>query len=160
MEVTVRSIDFDSVADCDSWLTILNNYALDVAGGGTPIDASITGTLISKLKQQSIARVYLACINEKPVGLANCFMGFSTFAGKPLLNIHDIAVLPKYRGGGVGKALLDHISERAKAEGCCKVTLEVLEGNIGAQRLYRREGFAGYDLGEAMGKALFWQKKL
>lgn len=160
MNITVRSIDFNSQSDCDAWLIILNSYAIDVAGGGEPIDQTIAGTLITALKKQTIARVYLACVNDKPVGLANCFIGFSTFAGKPLLNIHDLAVLPKYRGGGIGKTLLNHVSEMAKAEGCCKVTLEVLEGNLGAQQLYRREGFTGYNLGDAMGKALFWQKKL
>ena len=37
---------------------------------------------------------------DKPVGLATTFEGFSTFAAKPLINIHDIAVLPDYRGRG------------------------------------------------------------
>ncbi len=44
--------------------------------------------------------------------------------------------------------------------GCCKMTLEVLEGNVAAQAAYQSCGFAGYELDPCMGKALFWKKKL
>ncbi|AIE76231.1 Histone acetyltransferase HPA2-related acetyltransferase (plasmid) [Synechocystis sp. PCC 6714] len=44
--------------------------------------------------------------------------------------------------------------------GCCKLTLEVLEGNYAAQSAYKAFGFSGYELNPKMGKALFWEKKL
>ena len=44
--------------------------------------------------------------------------------------------------------------------GCCKLTLEVLEGNAIAQAAYKACGYAGYELDPKMGKAMFWQKKL
>ncbi|CFP45632.1 acetyltransferase [Bordetella pertussis] len=40
------------------------------------------------------------------------------------------------------------------------MTLEVLEGNTRAQALYRRLGYAGYELAADTGRAMFWQKKL
>ena len=43
---------------------------------------------------------------------------------------------------------------------CCKLTLEVLEGNHIAQSAYKTFGFSGYELNPQMGKALFWEKKL
>lgn len=43
---------------------------------------------------------------------------------------------------------------------CCKLTLEVLEGNKLAQQVYRRFGFQGYELDPKMGRALFYEKKL
>jgi len=48
----------------------------------------------------------------------------------------------------------------AIARGACKLTLEVLQGNVGADRLYRRLGFANYELDPAMGQAQFMQKWL
>ena len=44
--------------------------------------------------------------------------------------------------------------------GCCKMTLEVLEGNVVAQAAYTSCGFAAYVLDPLMGKAMFWEKKL
>ena len=37
---------------------------------------------------------------RRAVGLALCFVGFSSFKARPLINIHDIAVRPEVRGQG------------------------------------------------------------
>lgn len=42
---------------------------------------------------------------------------------------------------GVGTALLAAVRARAEAEGCGKVSLEVMNSNDGARRLYERCGF-------------------
>jgi ribosomal protein S18 acetylase RimI-like enzyme len=68
--------------------------------------------------------------------------------------------LSDFRGQGISKKLLQKSEEIAKSLGCCKLTLEVLEGNTTAQAAYKASGFAGYELDPQMGKALFWQKKL
>lgn len=92
------------------------------------------------------------------MGLLNAFEGVSTFRAQPLLNIHDIAVTASWRGRGVGRALLAAAETYAKARGCCKLTLEVLEGNTRAIGLYRSAGFDPYELDPAMGRALFFEK--
>ena len=96
----------------------------------------------------------------RPIGLINCFEGFSTFAARPLINVHDVAVLPGYRGRGVAQAMLARVEEEARRRGACKLTLEVLEGNQPAMRLYQREGFAPYALDPAWGTAVMMQKPL
>ena len=96
----------------------------------------------------------------EPIGLINCFEGYSTFKAKPLLNVHDIAVLPAFRGQGVGQALLQAAQDHAHARGCCKLTLEVLSGNHPALQSYRRFGFAQYELDPNAGQAQFMQKWL
>ena len=88
------------------------------------------------------------------------FEGFSTFQCRPLLNIHDVAVAGKYRGEGLSKRLLAAAEELAVRLGCCKLTLEVLEGNTISQAASRSLGLDGYQLDPALGKALFWEKKL
>jgi ribosomal protein S18 acetylase RimI-like enzyme len=56
--------------------------------------------------------------------------------------------------------MLDKLEEIARSKGCCKLCLEVLEGNVRAQKVYKSFGFASYQLDPSMGKALFWNKKL
>ncbi len=99
-------------------------------------------------------------MDKHPAGLLNAFTGYSTFKARPLMNVHDIAVAPQYRGQGIGQALLDALELYAKTLGCCKLTLEVLSGNQTAQRAYQHFGFEQYALSEATGQALFMQKWL
>ena len=94
------------------------------------------------------------------VGLVNCFEGFSTFKGKPLINIHDVIVSMRARGRGVARLMLQQVEAIARERGCCKLTLEVLEGNQPAQNSYRAVGFKGYELDPVMGRAMFWEKPL
>ena len=75
-------------------------------------------------------------------------------------NIHDVVVLPEYRGRGIGLARLDFIESEARARGACKLTLEVLQGNEAAKRVYSKKGYATYQLDPKMGAAEFWEKKL
>jgi ribosomal protein S18 acetylase RimI-like enzyme len=139
---------------------LLNAYALDEMGGSTALSGHTRDNLISELRKRQGVHILLAYTDNTAVGLAICFEGFSTFACKPLLNIHDIAVIKPYRGRGISKRLLAKAEEIAIRLGCCKLTLEVLEGNTLAQAAYKASGFAGYELAPQMGKAMFWQKKL
>ena len=58
--------------------------------------------------------------------------------------MHDLAVSPEFRGKGIGRGLLGAVEKKAKAENCCKITLEVREDNR-AKRLYERQGFSNGD---------------
>jgi len=69
-------------------------------------------------------------------------------------------VLTSHRGQRVGEQMLALAEQIAMQRGACKLTLEVLEGNASAIKLYERIGFASYQLDPAMGSALFLQKWL
>ena len=79
---------------------------------------------------------------------------------RPLLNIHDLAVLPSYRGRGVGHALLQAAEEHARREGCCKLTLEVRDDNARARALYRSFGFEDFAVGDDSTPTRFLGKPL
>lgn len=115
--------------------------------------------LAQALAARSDAHVLLAWVDDQPVGVATCFEG-SRPSPAGLLNIHDLAVHPAHRGRGIGKALLAGVERLARELDCCKLTLEVLEGNKVAQAAYKASGFEGYELNPQVGRALFWQKKL
>ncbi len=76
------------------------------------------------------------------------------------MNIHDIFVDPIYRGKGISKKLLQKAEQIAIELGCCKLTLEVLEGNNPALSAYKSFGFKNFELDPKMGGALFLEKKL
>ena len=139
---------------------LLNEYAKDDMGGSMELSIFVKNNLVSELKKRQGVYIILAFVDGNPAGLVNCFEGFSTFACKPLLNIHDVIVIEKYRGRGISKKMLNKAEEIALGLGCCKLTLEVLEGNTIAQVAYKSCGYSGYELNPKMGKAMFWQKKL
>ena len=141
-------------------LTVLDGYARDPSGGGTALSEEVKARLPGLLAQQAHYIGLLAFEGDRPVGLVNAFLGVSTFKAKPLLNIHDIAVEPDRRGAGIGRRLLAAAEDVAQERGCCKLTLEVLEGNHTAIGLYRAVGFAAYELDPAMGVARFFEKWL
>ena len=55
--------------------------------------------------------------------------------------IYNIAIAPEFRRAGIGEALLRHIIDKAEADGCTIVTLEVRDGNEAAMALYHKLGF-------------------
>jgi ribosomal protein S18 acetylase RimI-like enzyme len=141
-------------------LELLSSYASDIMGGGNDLPAEVKQKLIPGLQKTSSALIVLAYDGKTAVGLSICFFGFSTFYAKPLLNIHDFVVTEAYRGKGIAKLMLGRLEEIAKIKDCCKLTLEVLEGNLRAQKIYKDFGFESYQLDSSMGKALFLAKKL
>jgi ribosomal protein S18 acetylase RimI-like enzyme len=139
--MTVVLADLNDSAHQAAILELLDMYSRDQFGAGRPLSAETRANLIQGLMRHGGSRVYLAYEGNEPVGLAICFTGFSSFRAKPLINIHDIAVGPKHRGRGIGKLLLEAIEKDARAQGCCKVTLEVRADNFLAQGVYRSAGF-------------------
>jgi ribosomal protein S18 acetylase RimI-like enzyme len=142
---------------------MLDGYARDPMGGGEGLSAFAKANLVAELARVPGAFSVLAFDGEAdttPVGLVNCMQGFSTFACKPLINVHDVAVLSAYRGRGIAERMFGLVEAVARERGACKLTLEVLSGNAGAMRLYARVGFARYALDPAAGEASFMQKCL
>jgi GNAT superfamily N-acetyltransferase len=160
MTVSVVVADYNDQQQAQDVMTCLSAYALDPMGGGEALSEYVETNLIAKLQQQSNVFSVLCYVDGEVAALANCVEGFSTFSAKPLINFHDIVVLKHYRGKGLTQYLFDHVEALAIDKGCCKLTLEVLEGNIIAKKAYEKVGFGSYVLDPEMGQAVFWQKKL
>jgi ribosomal protein S18 acetylase RimI-like enzyme len=135
-------------------------YALDNMGNGGPLSREVLARLVPGLRSHPTTLVFLAYVDGVAVGIATCFLGFSTFAARPLINIHDLAVLPEHRGRGIGRALLRAVELAARERDCVKVTLEVQENNHRARQLYERAGLAQAVYGDTTGGSLFYSKRL
>jgi ribosomal protein S18 acetylase RimI-like enzyme len=146
--------DFDLPQHASAVVELLDMYCRDHFGNAAPLDDDVRKRLIPGLKRAG-GTCFLAQDGDALVGLAICLPSFSSFRGKPLLNIHDIAVVPELRGKGIGRALLAAIEEEARRRGCAKITLEVRSDNALAKDLYRRCGFCNTEP-----ETLFWSREL
>lgn len=158
LEVVIADLSYSR--DRAALIEVLDSYAQDPMGGGEPLSLEVKNNLADALHARADAYVILAFVAGQAAGVVNCFEGFSTFACKPLLNIHDVAVKPEFRGQGIARLMLHQAEALALELGCCKLTLEVLTGNTPAMALYQSLGYGAYSLDPAMGQAVFWQKTL
>jgi ribosomal protein S18 acetylase RimI-like enzyme len=149
MDLHIRKANFADPRDAAAVVAVVDSYARDPVGGGQPLPPEVKERLIPALRSHPTAVVLLAHVDEEPAGVAVCFLGLSTFKARPLLNIHDLAVVPNYRGRGVGRALLQAAEAHARREGCCKLTLEVQDDNARARALYRSFGFDDFVVGNS-----------
>jgi ribosomal protein S18 acetylase RimI-like enzyme len=139
---------------------LLNAYAKDLLGFRKALDEPVLQNLVSGLEAFPTAIVLLARVEEAYVGLAICFLGFSTFNAQPLINIHDFMVLKAYRNRGIGKALLWEVERIARERKCCKITLEVQMKNTAARGIYQSFGFKASFLDPEAGEQLSLTKTL
>ncbi len=158
--LVITPTDLVDLRHVEAFLDLLDHYARDPMGGGDGLSDYAKLNLVHTIRQVPGFHGALAWLDGEAVGLIDCFAGFSTFAAKPLLNVHDIVVHASRRGQGIAQALLAWAGQRAGELGCCKLTLEVLSNNARAMAAYRRAGFVPYVLDPAAGHALLMQKYL
>ena len=158
--IQVVSADMPLASHAQAVLMLLDDYARDPAEGGQGLSDYAKSNLISAMKSRDSMFSVLAYDGEQPVGLVNAIEGFSTFACKPLVNVHDVTVLASHRGKGIARQMLARVADIARKRGAVKLTLEVLSGNAPALKVYTDLGFKGYELDPAMGKAQFMQMAL
>lgn len=158
--ITVIRADLSNARHQHAVLAMMDAYASDPMGDGRPLTEYARTHLIAGLRAHPTTVIFLAFSDATPVGIVTCFGGFSTFAAKPLLNISDFCVLPKWRGQQIGRAMLQAVEHYAREVGCCRLTLEVQEHNVRAQSIYGQFGFSqSVHVAEA-GGALFMSKSL
>ncbi len=157
--IEIVQADLDDPRQARAVLELLDEFAREPVSGGSALHASVRENLIPGLRRHPTTLVLLAREGGTYIGMAVCFIGFSTFYARPLINIHDLTVLQEHRGKGVGRRLLGAVERRARDLDCCKVTLEVREDNEGARRLYADEGFRGQSSVDEV-RYLYMQKTL
>jgi ribosomal protein S18 acetylase RimI-like enzyme len=132
----------------------------DPMEGGQPPSEQVKRELVPGLRAHPACYVFLAWRDGSPVGFSICFIGFSTFNARPLINVHDIFVDSAVRGLGIGRMLLERIEAKARELKCCRLTLEVREDNLVARGLYRKAGFEEVVSGPERVPLEFWHKPL
>ena len=89
-----------------------------------------------ELQNRSVCHIYVVRMLDCPVA------GFCAFwLVVDEIHINNVAMRPRFRGQGIGTALLHHVLDEATRLGARRATLEVRASNEGARRLYQRLGF-------------------
>jgi ribosomal protein S18 acetylase RimI-like enzyme len=140
-DIEITEANLQNVQHQRDILYLTSVYAEDRMGINEPLSEDVKRRLIPELQKIPTAIIFIAYYKNDPIGIATCFIGFSTFSAKPLINIHDIGVIKEYRNKGIGRRLIDEVEKKARAIGCCKITLEVIDSNENARHLYEKQGF-------------------
>jgi GNAT superfamily N-acetyltransferase len=159
-KITIVEADLDQPEHQHAVLELTDAYARDPMGNGRPLSDEVRQALIPGLQKHPTTVIFLAYQGSDAIGIANCFIGFSTFAARPLINVSDLAVLPGHREKGIGRLLLEAVERKAREIGCCKLTIEVQENNHKARHVYEAVGFSRAVFVEEAGGALFLSKPL
>ncbi len=154
-DIEIEDCDFSNPEHLNGICYLLDAYIGDQMGGGMPLNKLQQLRLVDGLNNHPTAIVLLALAGERPVGMLVAFKNFSTFTVRPMVNIHDLIVLPEFRGLGIGRKLMEAIEVRAREEGCSRITLEVRHDNVKAQTLYVSLDFQEADL-----PMYYWRKNL
>lgn len=96
--------------------------------------------IIKNIFDSKYAEVIIAEYKGEPAGQALFFYNFSTFIAKPGIYLEDLYVRPRFRGKGIGKALLAYLIKLAKERDCGRVEWVVLEWNNPAIEFYKSMG--------------------
>ncbi len=157
-DVTIVDGDLSRVDHQRAIVAMLDAFTLDQ--DGEPLSAQAKRDMIPGLRAHPACYIFLAYRDDAPIGFSICFLGFSTFMARPLLNIHDIFVDSSARGLGIGAMLLERIEAKARDLNCARITLEVKQDNHIARALYRKTGYDQVVVGPNRIPMEFWHKPL
>jgi [ribosomal protein S18]-alanine N-acetyltransferase len=89
-----------------------------------------------ELQNRSVCHIYVVRLpGERVVGFCAFWLVFDE------IHINNVAIRPRYRGRGLGTALMTRVLAEARRLGARRATLEVRASNADALRLYERLGF-------------------
>jgi GNAT superfamily N-acetyltransferase len=74
--------------------------------------------------------------DETPVGFATIYWTWQTLYAARVGVLNDLYVAPASRGGGTGRALIEHCRQLCAERGAAKLVWETAPDNVVAQRLY------------------------
>ena len=150
MPISIYLGDLRDPFDAQATLQILSVYHESIVGNNGPLPEKVRETVIDGLLACGNHRVFLAVEADansiefgRALGMAVCFVNYSTFRARSLINVHDLAVHPEYQGRGIGRTILENVIRYAVENQHYAITLEVRKDNINALKLYRKLGFAG-----------------
>lgn len=89
----------------------------------------------SEICNNELTHYLVICVEKQVIGYAGMWVIVDE------AHVTNIAILPEYRGRGLGEKLLAALMEAAVNRGAARMTLEVRPSNYAAQKLYEKMGF-------------------
>ena len=133
-------IDFATAADLPAMADLLYELFTLESDFKPERERQIAGLQLI-LDTPQIGRLFVLRIDGKVAGMANALITVSTAQGTRVLLLEDVIVSSRYRAAGLGRQLVEHVCEWAKADGMTRVTLLADQDNAKALAFYDRLGF-------------------
>ncbi len=138
IEVTRAATGEHIAAVVDLFMAYLDFYRVSA-------DRDRVSSFLSDRHERDESVLFLASADEGEhqavVGFAHVYPTFESLSLAPSWTLNDLFVAPPWRGRGVGRALIDTVSDAARRAGATYVTLETAHDNVTARRLYEDVGF-------------------
>ena len=126
--------------DLDALLSLYDELA-DSRITAAPSDRESSEPLLAEILADPARHLILATVDSRVVGTADVLVVANlTHRGRPWAIVENVIVAEAERGTGVGKALMEHLIELARAAGCYKVQLLSGKQRSEAHDFYRRLG--------------------
>ncbi len=90
--------------------------------------------------RQPLFHCLMAEEDGEAAGFAFYFFNYSTWRGRPGIHLEDLFVHPRFRGQGIGKALLTRVAAIAVEKQCARFEWNVLDWNQTAIDFYQSLG--------------------
>lgn len=134
------SIDFAAEADLEAMAGLLHELFTLESDFRPDREKQIAGLRLI-LDDPGVGRLFVLRVGGEVAGMANALFTVSTAEGCRVLLLEDVIVSRAHRGKGLGRKLVEHVCEWARAEGMPRVTLLADRGNAPALAFYGRLGF-------------------
>lgn len=110
----------------------LENTRLDRAGFDRALDRNLASGYVT---------YFIAHQEGMPVGMVSCHIQPLLHHAAPVAEIQEMYVEQAFRSMQVGKALMDHVTAFAQAEGAIQIEVTSRGTRVQAHRFYEREQF-------------------
>ncbi len=133
MNLTIRDL---AAADKDRWRELWRDYC-DFYEKALPDE--VTDATWGRLLDENEPTMFslLACDGDgRIIGMVNCIVHPITWATAPVCYLEDLFVDPAARNRGAGRALIEAVRERARADGWHRIYWRTQNDNATARALY------------------------
>jgi len=133
-------IDFASASDLPQLADLLAELFTLESDFAPDRDKQLQGlTLI--LENPACGQLFVLRDGAQIAGMVNALITVSTAEGGRVLLLEDVIVQSEYRGRGLGRQLVSHVLDWARAEGMARVTLLADQDNHAALDFYGKLDF-------------------
>lgn len=145
-ERTARPIEIRAFSSADSEFLARVTPRIRPADTASPRDPDAMDRFFGELAQGRLLRepgaeAFVATVDDEPCGLVSIRPDVDYFTGHPRAYVDILVVAKDAEGGGVGRALMNHVERWALAGGFREVVLDVFADNHGAITFYERCGY-------------------
>ncbi len=139
--------------DEDGYVRLNLEFMDDVKGGSdywgaiqTPTADQLRRVFREILRMPETMQVFVAELKGEVVAYVNAYTVYSVWSLGKALTIDDLYVDARFRGQGIGRALMEFTEAFAWEQGYKRVQLHAEMKNVGAHRLYLDLGYEAEDM--------------